>query len=254
MSTSGTPGRSDPSASDTTVGRTPATKQLRRRQLLAALLLIAAAVALWSASRMVWATLTITDGLSPVRARDVKGSDWSPWLVPLALVFLAAIAAGAALRGWALRLVAVLVALGGVLAAIPAVSLMVSGDNDVYAAKAIDLSPRYSLLATTSNSWAGVVVAFGAALAVAGAVMLLRVAGGQRMSSKYQSPAVRRAEVEKQAFRAKRDREAGAAGATDIATRDGAPADGSAAGAPESERLLWDALDTGLDPTEDDGR
>lgn len=218
--------------SDPTSGK----KALRRRQAGAAVALIAAAAALWAASRMVWATLTVTDDLSPIRALKVHGSDWSPWLTPLALVLLAAIAAGAAMRGWALRIVAILVALGGVLAASPAVSLLVGGDQDTYAAKAIDLSYRFRLLLVTTNSWAGVVVLIGAALAVVGGVLLLRVATGEAMSSKYSSPAARRAELEKKTFREYRERQK----RTD-----------DESSAPESERLLWDALDTGVDPTEE---
>ncbi|MFW0791610.1 TIGR02234 family membrane protein [Gordonia sp. CPCC 205333] len=212
---------------------------VRRRQAVAAVALIAGAATLWAASRMVWATLTVTDDLSPVRAMDVHGSDWSPWLTPLALVLLAAIAAGAALRGWALRLVAILVALCGVLAASPAVSMLVGGDQDSYAAKAIDLAPQFRLLLVSTNGWAGVVVLVGAALAVIGGVLLLRVANGERMSSKYESPAARRAELEKKTFREYRERQ------------QEQPSDAESS-APESERLLWDALDTGVDPTAED--
>ncbi|GAB19056.1 hypothetical protein GOEFS_073_00760 [Gordonia effusa NBRC 100432] len=212
---------------------------LRRRQVFAAIALIAGAATLWAASRMVWATLTVTDDLSPVQAMDVHGSDWSPWLMPLALVLLAAIAAGAALRGWALRAVAILVALCGVLAASPAVSLLIGGDNDSYAAKAIDLSPRFRLLLVSTNDWASVVVLVAAALAVLGGVLLLRVANGDRMSSKYESPAARRAELEKKTFREYRERQREQSSDPESS-------------APESERLLWDALDTGVDPTDEE--
>lgn len=215
------------------------TKVAHRRRLgAAALALVAAAGTLWAASRMVWATLTVTDDLSPVRAMDVHGSDWSPWLTPLALVLLAAVAAGAALRGWLLRIVAVLVVLGGALAAFPAVSLLVGGDQDNYAANAIELPLRFRLLLVSVNYWAGAVVLLGAVLAVVGGVLLLRVANAAAMSSKYESPAARRAELEKKTFREYRDRQRTAAG-------------GDESSAPESERLLWDALDTGVDPTDD---
>ncbi len=228
--------------SDSTAQAAPKTpkKALRRRQAIATVLLIVAAATFWAASRMVWATLTVTDDLSPIRAMDVHGSDWSPWLTPLALVLLAAIAAAAAFRGWVLRMVAALIAVAGVLAALPAVSLLVGGDQDTYAARAIDLSRRYRLILVSVNDWAGIVVLLGTILTVAGAVVLLRVANGERMSSKYESPAARRAEVERKAFRDRRDQERAT--------------DGEAQGAPESERLLWDAIDTGADPTDDDRR
>lgn len=217
---------------------TPAKTAHRRRLGAAALALVAAAGALWVASRMVWATLTVTDDLSPVRSMDVHGSDWSPWLTPLALVLLAAIAAGAALRGWLLRVVAVLVAVSGALAAFPAVSLLVGGEADTYAANAVELPLRFRLLLVSVNYWAGVVVLLGAVLAVVGGVLLLRVATGAAMSSKYESPAARRAELEKKTFREYRDRKQQETA-------------GDESSAPESERLLWDALDTGVDPTDD---
>ena len=55
----------------------------RRTKVLGAVLLALAALAFWSASRLTWAHVLGADGLSPARTFDVKGSDWSPWLLSL---------------------------------------------------------------------------------------------------------------------------------------------------------------------------
>lgn len=196
----------------------------RRPQLLATALLLAAAALLWGASRMRWAQVYTEDGLGEPRVFDVLGSDWSPWLLAVALLFLAALGVQFVLHGVLLRVVAVLVALGGVLAAVPAISLLTSGENNLYAAETVDLPARSDIIAVTISAGAGVVTLLAAVCAVAGAVLMIRSASGARtMSSKYTSPASRRAELERQVF-ADRDRE-------------------------RSEREFWDALDHGVDPT-----
>ncbi|MGV9710126.1 TIGR02234 family membrane protein [Gordonia sp. NPDC003424] len=228
---------------------------LRRRKVLAAVLLAVAALAFWSASRLVWCTVLAADGLAPPRDFTVHGSDWSPWLTPLALVLLAAILAAFSLRGWGLRIVAVLVAVGGVLAAVPAISLLTSGANSDYAARAADLPGRFQVLLITTNPWAALVVLVGSVCAVTAAVLLMRVAGGAGMSSKYTTPAARRDELERQIFAEHEQRKrAEAAGGTDAAEAE--KAGNGNTGTPANERMMWDALDTGIDPTEpgDDDR
>ncbi len=205
---------------------------LRRRQIYAAILLALAAVAFWSASRLVWAHVLAADGLAPARTFDVAGSDWSPWLTPVALVLLAAILAAFSVRGWGLRLIAVLVAAAGVIAALPAISLLTGGADSEYASKAGNIPDRYQVLLITTNSWAAVVVLVGSVCAVGAGVFLMRVAGGARMSSKYTTPGARREELERQIFADHEKRKA----ADDVK--------------PANERMMWDALDTGIDPTD----
>ncbi|MYR05274.1 TIGR02234 family membrane protein [Gordonia sp. SID5947] len=246
-----TPSSADPAA---------ATKSfMRRRQMLAAILLALAALAFWSASRLVWCRVLAADGLAPARDFDVKGSDWSPWLTPLALVLLAAVLAAFSVRGWGLRVIAILVAAGGVLAAIPAISLMTGGADSDYASDAADLPGRFQVLLITTNSWAAVVALAGTVCAVLAGVLLLRVAGGAGMSSKYKTPGARREELERQIF-AEHERAAGAAATGDTGSGDAAPTDERNEAPPANERMMWDALDTGIDPTDvpdtpaDDGR
>ncbi|MDL9937467.1 TIGR02234 family membrane protein [Gordonia sp. ABSL1-1] len=220
-------------------------KAMRRRQGVAAALLAGAAIAFWGASRLTWATVEAEDGLSPQRAFHVKGADWSPWLTPLALVLLAAIAVAFTVRGLALRLLALLIAAGGLLAAFPAVSLLVDGGESDYAARAGDIPDRFRILLVNINWVAPVVVLVGTACTVGAAVMLLRVVRAADPSSKYTTPAVRREEAEREIFADYERRKAAQEG--------GAPAETEESGT-ANERMMWDALDTGIDPTDpDDG-
>ncbi|WP_374112747.1 Trp biosynthesis-associated membrane protein [Gordonia sp. C13] len=233
-------------------------KSSRRPQMIAAILMLATAAAFWGASRLTWATVSAEDGLSPQRAFDVKGADWSPWLTPLALVYLAGIAAVLSVRGWGLRLVALLVAAGGVLAAFPAISLIAGGTDSEYAADAGDIPDRYVVLYTDTQWLPAALVLLGTVCAVVAAVVLLRVAKGATMSSKYKTPAARREELETEIFadyeRRKKAAAADATKAGDTPVAGGAATggkDGRSADDPDAnERMMWDALDTGIDPTD----
>ncbi|KQR97781.1 hypothetical protein ASG12_11945 [Williamsia sp. Leaf354] len=229
-----------------TVDVAAAERAHRRRTLTtASILLAAAAAALWAASRLTWASLTTSDGLGPERGFTVHGSDWSPWLTPVAIVLVAAIAAAVSLRGWALRITALIVALIGILGVLPAISLLTGNNPGAYAAKAVDVPGRYQVVSVETHDQAAIVVFIGGVIAVAAAVVLLRGArGAAPMSSKYRSPAARRAELEEKVF-ADRDRTA------DPAATPGTQAPAASDGSPDdlTERMLWDALDNGADPT-----
>ena len=222
---------------------------VRRHQLVAAVLLAAAALAFWVASRLTWATVFAEDHLSPNREFTVSGADWSPWLTPLALVLLAAIAAAFSVRGWALRALAILVAACGVLAAFPAISLVTGGADSAYAAQAGDIPDRFQILGIDTNGWVAAVVLIGTVCCVIAGVALLRIANGAAMSSKYQTPAARREELERKIFA---DHERRKAAATEAAPPPGAGGE-TTPDSPEptaNERMMWDALDTGIDPTD----
>ncbi|MFE0749885.1 TIGR02234 family membrane protein [Gordonia sp. NPDC058843] len=239
-------------------------KSVRRLQVVAAVLMAAAAAAFWGASRMTWATISAEDGLSPQRAFEVNGGDWSPWLTPLALVYLAGIAAALSVRGWALRVVAILVAVGGVLAALPAISLLTGGADSDYAADAGSLPDRYVVLFVDTNALAALVVLVGTLCAVSAAVALLRVAKGVTPSSKYTTPAARREEIETEIFAdyerrkaaERRETESGSAkpepagSADDAGSTDDAESAAGSTPPGANERMMWDALDTGIDPTD----
>lgn len=236
--------------------KTPARPAGRSRRLaIIAVLLGLAAVAFWAGSRVTWAELVAADGLAPPRDFAVKGADWAPALTPLALVFLAGIAAAISLRGWTLRIAAVVVALVAVLGTLPAFTLLTGDDDTSYAAKAIDLKSTYQALEVDTSIWPAVLVLAGAVLAVIGAVVMLQTASRDApMSSKYKSPGARRAELEEQVF-AQRDAERktdATEKSVDTPDVDETPVTPKAAEEVDpgrNERMLWDALDTGDDPT-----
>lgn len=200
----------------------------RRRTGVAALLLALAAVCLWGASRMTWVTVTSSDGLGVDQVTELDGGTWAAATTPLALVLVAAIAAAFAVRGWLVRVVGVLVAVVAVVAALPALGLLIGGPSNEQASDIAGFERVGTQVTATEVSTApALLVLLGSVLALGGAAALLRkssAAGG--LSSKYDSPAARR----------------------EAAGRRSPSASG-----PESrtQRMLWDALDAGEDPTVD---
>ncbi|MEZ5211167.1 TIGR02234 family membrane protein [Gordonia sp. (in: high G+C Gram-positive bacteria)] len=201
----------------------------RRRRAIAAILLIVAALLLWISSRMRWATVASEDLQGAPHFDAVKGSNWSPWLVAVAIVLLAALAVQFVLHGIGLRIVAVVVAIIGVTVSYPAISLLAGGKNSAYAAQAIDLPASRDVIAVTTATFPAVAVLVAVVCTVVAAVFMMRSASGTGgSSSKYTSPAARRDELERRVFAEREKREQ----------------------VPASEREMWDALDNGMDLTE----
>lgn len=97
----------------------PATRPGRgggRPLWIVVLLLVVGAGLLWGTSRMTWQWSTHVSDLRGTVVDAANGSDVETGLVPLALIYLAAIAATMATGGWARRLVGGLLALAGVAA------------------------------------------------------------------------------------------------------------------------------------------
>ncbi|KXF51532.1 hypothetical protein AXA44_14695 [Rhodococcus sp. SC4] len=199
----------------------------RRRSMIAVLLLAVAAVCLWGASRMTWVEVTSSDGLGEERTSALVGGTWAAALTPLALTLVAAIAASFAVKGWALRVLGVLVAVVAVAAAVPAVGLIVSGASDDDAGRLAELPGRAEVQSVSVHVGPAVLALVGALAALAAAVELVRRPRVQAgLSSKYDSPGARRDAAKK--------------AATDSAE------------GPVTQRMLWDALDAGEDPTVED--
>ena len=188
---------------------------------VAQLLLVLAAAGLWAASRLTWVQITSFDGLGQPKTADLSGATWSTALIPLALLVLAAAAAALAVRGWPLRALAVLVAAASAGMGYLAISLWVMADDAVRAARLAD-GPVADLLDTQRHYGGAVVTLVAAVLSLAGAVLLMR------------SATHRRAEAARYA------RRPAAEGATHTAAM--------------SERMIWDALDEGHDPTNQDNQ
>jgi uncharacterized membrane protein (TIGR02234 family) len=191
----------------------------RRVTLPAQVLLVVAAAGLWAASRLTWVELRTFDGLSPPKLITLSGATWSSALVPLTLVLLATAVAALAVRGWPLRLLAMLVALGSLATGYLAISVLVVPDVALRAADLAHVPVRW--LVGSQRHYPGPVITLVAAVCtLVAAVLLLRAAtsaGGT--ATRYVTPAARRSQ--------QRDEKI------------------------VSERMIWDALDEGHDPTQD---
>ena len=191
---------------------------------IAQLLLVLAALGLWVASRLPWVDVASSDGLGQPKSTTLNGATWSEALVPLALLLLAAAVAVLAVRGWALRLLGILVAAATLGMGYLGVGLWVVTDVGGRASELAKI-PVTALRATQRHYWGAGLVLVAALGARAGAVLLVRSAAKAKANpaattGKYLAPAARRA-----------------------AARRDAPEEGM------SERMIWDALDEGHDPT-----
>jgi uncharacterized membrane protein (TIGR02234 family) len=191
----------------------------------AQLLLVLAAIELWAASRVPWVVLTSSEGLGQPRVTTLTGAAWSTALIPFAVLLLAAAVAALAVRRWPLRILAVLVALVSAGCAYLAITLWTTPDVAPRAAHLTDV-PAVSLIGSSREPWGAVLTLAAAVMTLTSAVLLTRVAvTGPAASDKYASRTTRRSTV-------------------------------AARGTPDetmSERVMWDALDEGSDPTTDSG-
>jgi len=181
----------------------------RSASVIAPVLLVAAAGALWASSRLPWVVIRSFDGLGPPREVTLSGAAWSTALLPLAVLMLAAALAPLAVRGWPLRALAALLALAGLAVGYLGVSLWALRD---VAARGADLAHvPLTTLVGSERRYAGAGLAIAAAVcAVLAAVALVR-------SARIPATIGRRAATPE---------------------------------TPQmSERMIWDALDEGRDPT-----
>ena len=201
--------------------------------VIAQLLLVVAAGALWMASRLPWVVIRSFDGLGPPKEVTLSGASWSTALVPLALLMLAAAVAALAVRGWPLRLLAGLLAAASLAIGYLGISLWVIPDVALRGAELAHISV-ISLVGSERHYW-GAGIAVGAALCtLIASVLLMRSASDRRSAresaTKYAAPAARRSNALRE-------------------NANGAMLEGPET--PEiSERMIWDALDEGRDPTD----
>jgi uncharacterized membrane protein (TIGR02234 family) len=191
----------------------------RRTIRIAQALLVVAAAGLWAASRLTWVDLRTFDGLGPPKLTTLPGAAWSSALVPLALVLLATAVAALAVRGWPLRMLALLVVVASLATGYLAISLWVVPD---VAVRGADLAhvPVLELVGSQRHYPGPAITLATAVCSLVGAVLLMRAATSARGTvTKYVTPAARRSLAQ-----------------PDEKTM--------------SERMLWDALDEGRDPTD----
>jgi uncharacterized membrane protein (TIGR02234 family) len=205
----------------------------RLRIVVAQVLLVVAAGALWAASRLPWVVIRSFDGLGPPKEVSLSGATWSTALLPLALLMLAAAVAALAVRGWPLRALAGLLAAASLAVGYLGISLFVIPDVAVRGAELAHVS-LMSLVGSERRYWGAGTAVAAAVCTVVAAVLLMRSASDTRSAresvAKYAAPATRRSNALRE------------------------DADGAMLEEPEtpkmSERMIWDALDEGHDPTD----
>ena len=183
-------------------------------------LLLAAAVVLWGASRATWVS-QVVEGIPAPRTITADGATAEPILVPWALLCLAAVGGLLATSGWGRRVVGTLVSVAGLWAVLRGVAGLADP-----ASEALPVGvrpgdrplPAEAVLAGPSLGVLGGALMLGAGLLAARFAAVL-----PRLGARYDAPT-----------RAARD------GAADVRPT---PAD--------PDRALWEALDEGHDPTGD---
>lgn len=191
---------------------------------LGQLLLLLAAAALWLSSRMTWVVVSSFDGLGQPETAILNGGTWSTALVPLALILLAAVLKSTMGPWWQQRLLALVLGVLSAVMAYLAISLWVIPDVAVRAAGLAEV-PVADLVGTQRHYWGAALTLVAAVLTLAGAVLFVRApVKDQSDEEKYEAPARRREAARRQA----------------------------AEGNDMSERMMWDALDDGRDPTKPD--
>ena len=205
---------------------------------LGPLLIAVGAIVLWLSSRATWVVAASEDDKTGSAANDIIGSAWSLEIMALTLVLVAGAVAGMALRSIGRRVVGIICALAAAASAWTPVSLLTAGADVERAQKilqgasanknAVDsaqISQWATVVSTEVHSWGPILALVGAAIALFGAVMLARNPGEDKVkaSSKYETPAARQAKLEE-----------------DLETSS------------DSGRVMWDALDSDIDPTDMD--
>lgn len=203
---------------------------------LSGIVLLLGAIAVWVSSRFTWATVVSQDDKAGSTIFAITGSQWSAEVTVCALLFLVGAIAVFFLGSLGRRIIGGMSALVAAVAMISPVRLLVSGGDPEHAR--LVLASDSSLVVSTSSSslhpWAvvdSVDVAFipvlcallGLCLAFLGACLVIwRPGSRHREHSRFTRRAVqtetRHDEVSEE---------------------------------PESDRALWDALDSGCDPTAD---
>lgn len=203
------------------------------RPILPVALLALAAAGLWASSRMTWVTVHSADGLTEPRTDELVGATWFGALTPLALVLLASIAAVFAVKGGLRQLLGVVIAVVAAVAAVPGFALVMGEGRTAERAGTLAELPVRAVVSTADVHVAPAILSIVAAvLALAAGVLLTRRTGQSgQLSGKYDNPVFRRADASAQVNKQRED---------------------TGTAAPLSDRVLWDALDAGTDPTDTD--
>ncbi|WP_225976685.1 MULTISPECIES: TIGR02234 family membrane protein [Corynebacterium] len=199
------------------------------------------AVVAWVSTRMVWVSVDSFDDKSGAASFEILGATWSTELAAIALLFLASVVAAAVLRPLVRRVIGGVVAVAGVVGGYAPLSVL-GGEPDPSRARALLLADSHDAGASaagtsqqvqTLTEWASIqavdsstlgpaLALVACASAVFGGVLLLLQPGQARAASnKYEKRAARREKL-----------------GEDLRE------------SPDSGRVMWDALDEDIDPTE----
>ncbi|WP_293950648.1 TIGR02234 family membrane protein [uncultured Corynebacterium sp.] len=209
--------------------------------VLSALMIGAGALVVWISSRMNWITVDAFDDKSGDITQSLVGATWSTEIMALALALAAACVAGLVLRRVGRRIIGIISAVVAVATSLsplalltgePTVedaerarTLLTSGIASQRANSGTLLSEWAEITDLSTHPLAAVVALIGCALALFGGVLLaMRPGTNPVQASKY----------ERRQARAEKIR-------TDLQQ------------APDSGRVMWDALDEDIDPTDNTG-
>lgn len=211
-------------------------KRLNGRNLALSLTVLSAA-GLWGTGQMTWLTASVVDDKSGESTEQIIGRVWGAAGTPLALAMLAAMILSFALAPMARRV------LGGISAALAAIAgfaavMLLGGDPDLDRAQQllttgaatqkstdpVQISDWATVTDASVHTFPVVLALLAAACGVVGGVLLAMKPGEARQGhSRYETPEARRE------------------GAVEDLNEE-----------PGSGRVLWDALDAGVDPTDRD--
>lgn len=205
---------------------------------LGALLIGIGAALLGAFSRGVWVTASYTDTLAGGGVANIRGAEWSTETTAVALLLFVAAIGAFALRRTGRRLTAIIAALASLGAAVSPAQLLIRGANPDRVHALLTAGLDTAQTASTSqgaviSEWAETTATdvatllpllslLGCLVALAGAVVVIARPGEDApKQNKYEKEAVRRERL-----------------ADDLET------------SPDSGRVMWDALDADIDPTD----
>ncbi|WBT07966.1 TIGR02234 family membrane protein [Corynebacterium sp. SCR221107] len=211
---------------------------MAKTNVVASLMIGAGAVALWAASRMSWITVTAFDDKSGEKTVDLIGSLWSTESSAVGLVLAVACIAGVALRRLGRRVVGIIAAVAAAGAAWSPMQLLfsapdasrvlglLSSDNSTSRSDQGALLSGWAEISTMSVQVPALVVALlGCGLALFGGIILaMRPGADTAKRTQYERTQARHERV-----------------------LDDLESD------PDSGRVLWDAIDADIDPTDPAG-
>ena len=207
-----------------------------KKSVLASLMLAGGAVVLWVSSRLTWLTVTADDDKAGTKTVTIHGASWSTELIAAAIMLAATAIAGLILRRTGRRIIGGLAAVVAAASSWVILQILVGGTPDAQRALAI-LSTNNTTSATKGTqltAWAQItaidvnmppviLALIGAAIGLIGGVILAAYPGvdGPKRTQ-YERKQRRTAHI-----------------AAELAAE------------PDSGRVLWDAIDADIDPTDD---